>query len=212
MATGHRNYSSIRYPIRAIEMLMLYHRSPTTTLTEVSLSTVYGGTLVRTVFLPLTAPTPQPCFTPIQAPASTVTRISVLPASTKYITQTLSLAQIPAGPPAPGVTVVPAASWPNANSQTVAIQTRTVTTTSILSGAVAVSTAFLPAITLKQTVSLTLFRTVTAVFIQRQTLNRYVTSTLPQRTVTSTVSATSTLPQVTAYIGHTITEVRFVFL
>lgn len=57
------------------------------------------------------------------------------------------------------------------------VQTQIVTTTSLLSGAVITSTAILPALALEQTVSLTIFSTVTAVVTERETLSFFVTST-----------------------------------
>lgn len=174
-------------------------------------SSLPGTTLYRTVVAP---PSTSTAYQTITLPASTITSTAVLPASTEFVTRTLSLVQTPAGPPALGATVSPTACWANADGQAPAAQTQTITTTSFVPGAVVTSTAFLPGLTLEQTVSLTLFRTVTAVITQRETLNFYVTSTLPQQTTTNTIFATTTLPQATVsltstqYIGPPIAEVR----
>ncbi|KAF1926930.1 uncharacterized protein M421DRAFT_6496 [Didymella exigua CBS 183.55] len=149
----------------------------------------------------------------ITLPASTVTSTSVLPVSTQFITRTLSLVETATVPAAWDATAVPTVPWANADAQTEAVQIRTITTTLLLPGALVTTTAFLPGITLEQTVSLTLFRTITAVLTERETINFYVTRTLPQQTSISTVFVTTTFPQATvsftstAYIGPTVTEV-----
>lgn len=145
---------------------------------------------------------------------SIITSTAVLPASTEFVTHTLSLAETPTNPPDLGATVSPTASWASAEGQASPVQVQTITTVSLLPGAVVTSIAFLPGLTIEKTVSLSLFRTVTAVIMQRETLNFYVTSTLPQQTITSTVLATTTIPQATVsftstqYIGPPIAEVR----
>ena len=171
-------------------------------------SSLPGTTLYNTLVAP---PSISTAYQTITLPASTITSAAVLSASTEFVTRTISLVATPAGPPALGATVLPVE---NADGQAPAVQTRIITTTSLLPGAVVTSTAFLPGLTVEQTVSLTLFRTVTAVITQRETLNFYVTSTLPQQTTTSTIFATTTLPQATvsvtstAYAGPAIAEVR----
>lgn len=199
---------------------------PASTLTSTLMLPALVSTSVRTVFVTSSLPgttlystlvAPPSIYTAYQTvtlPASTITSTAVLAASTEFVTRTLSLVATPAAPPALGNPVLPVVSGANVDGQVPAVQTRTITTTSLLPGAVVTSTAFLPGLTFEQTVSLTIFRTVTAIITQRETLNFYVTSTLAQQTTTSTVIATTTLPQATvsftstAYVGPMIAEVR----
>lgn len=175
---------------------------PASTLTSTLILPGLVSTSVQTIFVTLSLPgttlysnlvAPPSISTAYQTITLSVihtTSTAVLPVSTELVTQTP-----PAGPPVLENTRPPVGLWANTDIQAIAVQTRTVTTTSMLPGTVVTSTAFLPGLTLEQTVSLTLFRTVTAVLTQRETLNFYVTSTLPQQTLTRTIYATTVLSQ-----------------
>lgn len=212
--------------ITSTQSLIVTSFLPASTFTSTLLLPELVSTSVQTIFVTSSLPgttafstfVPPPsistAYQTVTLPASTITSTYVLPISTEFITRTVSLLQTnSAGSSDVGVAEVGG----DADGQASAVQTRTVTITSHLPGAVVTSTAFLPGLTFEQTVSLTVLRTVTAVITQRKTLNIFVTSTLPQETATSTVFATTTLPQATAsfastaLIGPKVIEVSFVY-